>query len=86
MICLSYNVRGLWGGLKFQALNNKENIYFFQDTLNLGSKDCEVILIILKEWEVCAVDADGLFGGLEPRFCNFKPFKTCFGILLEGKV
>lgn len=56
------------------------DIYFFKGLLNLGSKACEIILRILKDWEVCAVDAKGLFVGLvvvwNPRMCNFNPFKN----------
>ena len=58
--------------------------------MNLGSKACEVILRILKDQEVCAVDIEGLFGGLvatwNPILCTFKSFNTIAGILLEGKV
>ena len=94
MICISSNVRGLGGGPKFRSLkyfilNNKEDVYFFQETMNLQTKSCEIILRILKYWECCVIDVVGLFGCLvvvwNPKTCFFKPFMTCDGILLEGK-
>ena len=69
MICISVNIRGLGGGPKYRALksfldNNREDIYFFQETMNLGSKACEIILRILRDWKVSAIDARGLSRGL----------------------
>ena len=53
------------GGPKFRALKNfiltnRDDVYFFQETMNLGTKACELILRILKDWECCGIDADEL--------------------------
>ena len=94
MICISFNVRGFGGGPKFRALkklflNNIVNVYFIQETMNLGTKACELILRILKYWELCSLDVDGIYGGLvatwNPSTYSFKPFRACTRILLEGK-
>ena len=49
-------------------------------------KACEVILNILKDWEACAIDLEGLLGGLiaiwNPMICKLSPFKTRVGIWL----
>ena len=56
--------------------------------MSKGEKPCEFFLGILKDWEVCVVDAEGQFKGIlaiwNPRVYNFKDFKTGVGILLEG--
>ena len=56
----------------------------------MGTKSCEFFLKILKDWECCAIDAEGILGGLEafwnPRTCSFKPYRTCAGILLKGNL
>ena len=95
MICIYFNVRGLSGGPKFHALkniilNNREDVYSCQEFMNLGTKSCEIILRILKDWEVFAIDAVGISSGLVAAWnhvtCSFKPFRTCVGILLEERV
>ena len=57
--------------------------------MNLWIKSCQIILRILKYWECCAIDVDGLSGGLvaswNPSTCSFKPYGACAGIMLEGK-
>ena len=62
MIHISLNVRGLGGGPKYRALknfmlNNKAYAYFFQESMNLGTKSCEIILRTLKDWEYFVIDA-----------------------------
>ena len=56
----------------------------------LGTKACDFILSILKDWECCALDADGISIGLvaawNPSTCSLKPFRTCVAIMLEGEV
>ena len=57
---------------------------------NLGVKACKFFLKILRDWEICAIDAVGQYGGLaaiwNPQVCSLKSFKTCARILLEVKV
>ena len=55
MICISCNIRGLGVGPKFRALKNflltnRTYIYFFQETMAVGTKACEFFLKFLKDW------------------------------------
>ena len=55
-----------------------------------AKKTCEVLLNLLKDWESCVVDSEGLLGGQaviwNPRSCDVRPYKTNAGIMLEGRV
>ena len=63
MYCISFNISGLGGGRKFRSLKrfikeNKDDIYLFQETMNKGVKVCDFFLRILRDWEICAIDAE----------------------------
>ena len=49
--------------------------------MNMGVKACEFFLRILRDWEICAIDAVGQYGGLaviwNPHVCSLKHFRTC---------
>jgi hypothetical protein len=52
-------------------------------------KTCEILLKIFLGWEVSAISANEMSGGLgvawNPLKTNFKYFKCCAGLLLKGR-
>ena len=94
MYYISLNVRGLWDDPKFRSLKCfiqtiKVDMHLFQEMMNKGDS-LWLFFKILKDWQVCATDVEGLSGGLvaiwSSQVCNSKPYKTIASILLEGIV
>ena len=94
MSILSFNIRGVEGVVKVKALFHvfkvtNPNIVFIQESMCCESHEVEVFSRILSGWNYCALDSNGLSGGIiscwNPQVSYFKPYKTYGSILLVGK-
>ena len=94
MIILSMNIRGVGGAQKLLALrrvceNVRPDILMIQETMVTAEKAIDVFSKVVGSWNISAVDAIGLLGGLltawNPKKANFVVFKTVAGILLQGR-
>lgn len=94
MIILSLNVRGVGGAHKQQVLVTlfsvySPNIVLLQEIMCLGSKSIDILSTLLKTWNLCSIDIEGLSRGLVTGWnSNVTAISTHFipvGIILEGE-
>jgi len=69
MICMSFNVHGIWGAPKLLSLKNivkssSPDIHLLQEMMCVGSKVVEGLSPWLKEWSFCALEFNGFSGDL----------------------
>ena len=93
MLILSLNVRGLGkderaGDLSKLIYDTSPAIILLQETMSPASIAIETIANLLPGWELYAINALGLTGGLLScsRIVHISPFKTAWGVLMEGKL
>ena len=95
MLILCLNVHGLGGrtkSLSLRSLFNSLNPDFIllQETMCSASPALFAFSKILPSWELCAISARGLSGGLlsawNPRKANCRAYQTCAGLLLLASV
>jgi len=93
MIITTFNMRGLGGNLKFLSLKRlfdriRPDIICIQETMASADKACAYFQRLFPGWDVVAIDANGMSGGVlcgwNPKFCDFKAFSTSAGILVQG--